>query len=326
MPTVDETFDAVISGDNSRVIQFHHPWLKIFAQNDSGHASLLIRADLPPDLMVGDARGFSIKTSREAGDNYIQVTSDQPGCPPIFPKLAAFVIEKTSSGKSVAEALLLLAVAVQDLKRFFSRRPGRLTHEQAQGLFGEIQVLSRLIEHEVPLDQAVSAWKGPFSRKGDGLHDFTFVDGYGIEVKSSSQPATDVRVSSSTQIVPDEVGLALVVVPVETTPDPVSGSADLAEAVAGLRSLVAGSPFASEHVETALAEFGADFEDEFYQRWRFVPGAWKIYEVVEGFPFMAAEDIPKGIFRLTYSLALADLQSFETVAEHLLQRIGAING
>lgn len=326
MPTVNETFDAVISGDHSRVIQFRHPWLKIFAQNDSGHASLLIRADLPPDLTVGDARGFSIKTSREAGDNYIQITSDQRGCPPIFPKLASFVIEKTASGKSAAESLLLLAAAVRDLKRFFSRRPGRLTHEQAQGLFAEIQVLSRLIEHEVPLDQAVSAWKGPFSRSGDGLHDFTFADGHGIEVKSSSQPAIDVRVSSSTQIVPDEAGLDLVVVPVETTPDLVSGSADLAEAVAGLRSLVAGSPFASEQVATALTEFGADFEDEFYQRWRFVPGIWKVYEVSEGFPFMAAEDIPKGIFRLSYSLALADLKIFETTTEQLLERIGAAHG
>lgn len=326
MVSVEEAFDTVLSGETLRIVQFPHPWLKIFAQNDNGHAALLIKSDLPREVVVGDARGFSIKTSRQSGDQYIRFVSDQAGCPPIFAKLADHLIETTAPSGSEAESIVRLSEAVSNLKRFFSRRPGRLTHDQAQGLFSEIQVLSRLVRSGLKVDQAASAWKGPFSRSGTGLHDFTFPNGAGIEVKSSNQPATEVRVSSTNQLVPGDVGLDLVVVPIETTVQNVNGSLSLRDAVAVLRALVADSPDASETIHNALEEFGVNFEDEYYEQWRFMPGIWKVYQVESGFPFVDVEHIPRGIIRVSYSLSLADLQNFEVEVDSFLDRVVATNG
>lgn len=321
MVSVAVAFETVLSGQPLQIVQFQHPWLKIFAQNDGGHAVLLVRSDLPSDLVVGDARGFSIKTSRQSGDQYIRFISDQAGCPSIFAKLASHLIEVTATARSEAESIMRLSEAVVNLKRFFSRRPGRLSHDQVQGLFGELQVFTRLVGSGLDADRAASAWKGPFSRSGAGLHDFTFPNGAGIEVKSSNQPATEVRVSSASQLVPGDVSLDLVVVPIETVGPTVNGALSIKDSVVGLRGLVADSPSASDTVESALEEFGADFEDEFYEKWRFMPGKWKVYEVGSGFPFVDAEAIPRGIFRVSYSLALADLQNFEVEVGSFLERV-----
>jgi hypothetical protein len=322
MLSVQDTFDTVVAGVSLRIIQFPHPWLQVFAQNEGGHASLLIKADLPAEMMVADARGFSIKTSRESGDQYVRITSDQAGCPPIFAKLASFVLEKTAATDSARASLSALSGAIRDLKRFFSRRPGRLSHDQVQGLFSEIELLVGLVHSGIQIEMAVSAWKGPFSRRGVGLHDFSFPNGYGIEVKSTNQPATEVRVSSATQLVPGDVGLDLVVVPVETTGSATGESASLREAISGLKHLARDSGNATQHIDSALEEFGADFGDEYYDQWRFVTGIWQVYEVGAGFPFMAAEDIPRGIFRVAYSLSLADLSNFRVSVDSFLERLG----
>ena len=59
-------------------------------------------------------------------------------------------------------------------------RESVLSAENEQGLFGELILLDRLVEAELPPRDVLDAWQGP----ADGLQDFIFGSG-GIEVKTT---------------------------------------------------------------------------------------------------------------------------------------------
>lgn len=321
MSGVKSFFEEVLVSENYRVIQLDHPWLKVFAQNFDGHGALLVRVKLPDDTVVGDARGFSVATSRKDDDHYLRITAEGNGLPELFLMLVDFVMDRTSSVANKSESINELSNAISEFKRFVSRKPGRLSREQAQGLYAEIQVLVRLIEAGISAENVLISWKGPFSKEGRGLHDFTFPNGRGLEVKSSHQPATEVRISSANQLLPDDQPLDLLVLPVETVPHKYAGSLSLKEIVSICTSLLGDAPAVLALWEEALEKFGTDFSDEYYEQWRFVPGPWKRYRVGKGFPSIAAEQIPRAVVRITYSLVLGDLAEFEDSADGLFEEL-----
>jgi hypothetical protein len=321
--TVDlsKVFRQVLAGKDFRVIQLHHPWLVLFAQNYDGFGSLLARAELPDDLYVGDARGFSVATLRKGDESFIRITSSEKGLPPLFLKLVEFIVHETSAATSAPDSLNKLAGSVAEFKRFVSRKPGRLSSEEIQGLYAEIMVLLALIEAGLDRTVALSSWKGPFFRDGKGLHDFTFPNGRALEVKSSHHPATEIRISTPGQVVPSDLALDVLVLPVESVQPGFAGSTSLREVLAVGKSKFSDEPHLIQLWQDALDAFKTDFEDEYYDTSRFLPGNWKRYQVSEGFPVLDTELIPKAIFNITYSLNLSDLIEFEASPDDLFSEI-----
>lgn len=314
-------FRQVLAGKNFRVIQLQHPWLVLFGQNHDGFGSLLVRAELPEDLHVGDAKGFSVATLRKGDESFIRITSSEKGMPPLFLKLIEFIIHETSSATSASDALNKLAGAVAELKRFVSRKPGRLSLEEIQGLYAEIMVLLDLVEAGLDRTVALSSWKGPYFREGKGLHDFTFPNGRGVEVKSSHHPATEIRISSPSQVVPSDLALDILVLPVESVQPGFAGSTSLREVLAIGKSKFSEEPYLIQLWQDALDAFNTDFEDEYYDTSRFLPGSWKRYQVSEGFPVLDTALIPKAIFNIKFSLNLSDLVEFEASTDDLFSEI-----
>lgn len=316
------TFDEALNGKDNRVIQIPHPWLLVLAQNAGGFSSLLVKAELPKDLFVGDAKGFSVQTARKVDDSFIQIKSSEKGPSELFLKLVEFIIFKTSSAASREGSLVELANSVAEFKRFMSRRGGRLSGEEIQGLFAEVMALIELIGAGIPSIVALSSWKGPFYRDGKGLHDFTFPDGRGLEIKSCHQPATAIRLSSPHQALPTGDPLDILVLPVDSVPVGFPKGVSLREALASCESLLSADPILLEIWNKALEAFNTDFSDEYYENFRFIASGWRRFAVVSGFPVVDTAEIPKAIIRLTYSLSLHELTEFEASVDLLWQEIG----
>lgn len=316
------TFDEALGGKDNRVIQIPHPWLLVLAQNAGGYSSLLVKAELPEGLVVGDAKGFSVETARKVDDSFIQIKSSEKGLSELFIKLVEFVIHRTSSATSPEGSLVELANSVAEFKRFMSRRGGRLSAEEIQGLFAELMALIDLIGSGIPPMIVLSSWKGPFYRDGRGLHDFTFPDGRGLEIKSCHQPATEIRLSSPHQALPTDDPLDILVLPVERVPAGFPKGMSLREAIDSCESLLKDDTTLLEIWSKALEAFNADFSDDYYESFRFIASGWRRYAVIPGFPVVNTAEIPKAIIRLTYSLSLHELSKFEARVDLLWQEIG----
>lgn len=315
---VSSIYDKLLNGQNYQVIQLNNSWLKIFAQNYEGHPALLIRALLPDDKVVVDGRGFSVKTERNGSDAYVRITSEKKGSYEIFNILTGYILERTNKAISEQNAIDLLTDSLSEFKKFFARRSGRLSFEQVQGLFAELTLINLFLSRGASSKSIISAWKGPFGKDGIGLHDFTFGSGRGIEVKSTHQPATEIRVTSPDQLVHSHDQLDLMVLPVETVPIGVSPGVPIRKLISKSIELIGNDQEAQFSFIKALEEIGADFSDEFYDQWCFVPGKWQRYKISDGFPTINLDLVPRGISKISFSLVLQEIRSFTAPVDELL--------
>lgn len=315
---LEQHFVKVLADQNYRIIQLPHPWLKVFAQNFDSHAALLFEADIPEDLFVSDGRGFIVKTERRATENYVRITSNSPGISGIFVKFAEFILDKTSDVNSTEQSISALPAAIAEFKRFFGRRSGRLTHEEVQGLFAELFLILNFLDYGLQPFEVLTSWKGPKYHEGLGLHDFSFADGRSIEVKSAQYPAKEIRVSSPDQLAPSEEILNLVVLPIESVGPTHGTGTSIRQLIDACKNLLTDELESLDLLIQGLDSLGAEFEDEYYDQWKFVPGQWQAYLVSENFPSIDPAQIPKGILKISYSIALKDLVEFETDFSDLL--------
>lgn len=311
-------FERVMKGQNYQVLQISHSWLKVFAQNYEGHAALLIRASLPDDQIVHDGRGYNVKFERTGENSYIRITSELPGFSELFLILVQYVFQRTNQAHSESSSIASLTEALTEIKKFFGRRSGRLSFEQVQGLFAELYLMQIWLEQGFSARSLLSAWKGPYSKDGIGLHDFTFSSGRGIEVKSTHQPATEIRISSPDQLTVSAEQLDLMVLPVETVPVGIPQGKTIRKLIAECMEVLGQDQDAQFSFVKALERFGVDFTDEFYDQWRFVPGNWQRYKIVEGFPQIDLNQIPKGISKISFSIVLNEIKDFAASVEELL--------
>jgi hypothetical protein len=310
--------NTVLSGLNQQVIQIPHPFFKVFIQNHEGHLALLIKATIPADEIVEDGRGFTVKTERDGSDGYLRLTSSSPGISSVFLKLMEFVIEETSKVASMERSIKRIPACIDEFKRFAGRRSGRLSREEIQGLFAELSLLLALTTKNPDSYLVAQSWRGPLTGDGMGLHDFTFPNGNAIEVKSTHQPALEIRVSSPEQLMPSGYPLDLVVLPIEPVLPNHSEGTGLKELIERCRTTFIRDHAALEIFEDTLDATGADLDDEYYDQWKFLPGQWRRFCVSEDFPTLPIEQIPRGIVRITYSLSLIDLERFEENFQALL--------
>jgi len=314
-------FARVLAGPHFQVIRLHHRWLTALAQNMQGRAALLVRVSLSPDQLVGDGRGFIVETERNGTDDYVRISSSELGMPPIFLKLVEYVLERTGDAISEELAVSALIESIEEFRRFSARRSGRLTEEEIRGLLAELIMLRVLVDSGSNIDSVMFSWKGPFAQDGVGIHDFTFADGRGIEVKSTHQPPVEVRVSSPAQLIASEAQLDLVVLPLEDVPVTSDRGIAFRAFMSEIEALVESASIpARQRWGRALEALGLDLADEYYDQWRFEPGTWIRFAVREGFPRIAPSDVARGIVKITYSLDLQSLHPFSEPFSELVQR------
>ncbi|MEU5832054.1 PD-(D/E)XK motif protein [Streptomyces diacarni] len=321
---LETTFKTVLAADSGRMIIIRNSPFLFAAVNNRGKPALLTRVSLDLSQVLNDGRGFTVQTRRSTQDDFVQITSNEDDISSMFLKLVSFILERVGDTKSVADGAQALISSIEEFRNFTDTRHGRISESLVRGTFAELLLLRTLIAFGFPPESAIASWTGPFAREGIGAHDFTFADGSSIEVKSKRQAATSVRVSSVNQLVPSDNTLDLVVLPIEDDRRGVSRSIGFREYAQETETFFStiGSTTLNLWLE-ALNALGLDLSDEWYDRYRFIVGEWKNYQVTDGFPFLDVTYTSRGIIDIRYSLDLISLRPFEGNFNRLISEIGA---
>lgn len=316
-------FEQVLAGTSGRMVVLGQTPFMFAAVNDNGRASLFIRVSLAPSQVVSDGQGFSVSTTRSGSNDYVQITASDGGLPPLFLKLVEYLLERVSVATTTDEGIDALIRSIEEYRRFVGQRRGRLSESLVRGTFAELVLLRTLITAGMSAADAVKAWRGPWAKAGLGVHDFTFADGRGIEVKSTHQPPGTIRVSSPGQLVPIGQALDLLVLPVEDAPRDSGAAVPFRQYAQQLgEALVSAGPSAAETWDAALDALTLDLSDEWYDRYRFLPGDWLRFQVRDGFPHLDIPSLPAGMIDVHYSLELLRLSPFAARFDALLGELG----
>ncbi len=320
--TLKTLFEHVLLSQSGRMIVIANTPLLFAVVNDNGRAALFVKALLSPSQVVSDGQGFSVKTTRSGNNDYVEITASDQGLPPLFIKLVEYILERVATTATVAEGVEMLIRSIEEYRRFIGHRRGRLSEDQVRGTFAELLFLRIIITAGIRAEDAVQAWRGPWAKAGLGVHDFTFANGRGIEVKSTHQPPGSIRVSSPSQLVPSVQPLDLLVLPVENAPDDSHVAIAFRQYAQETGEVIASAgSIAVAKWDAALEAVNLDLSDEWYDKYRFLPGEWQRFEVKEGFPHLDIPSLSAGIIDVHYSLELLRLTPFTAPFSELLKEV-----
>lgn len=315
-------FEQVLAAESGRMIVIAQTPFMFAAVNDNGRAALFVRVSLTPSQIVSDGQGFLVKTTRSGNNDYVQITAIDRELPPLFLKLVEYVLERVSASRSTDEGAEVLIRSIDEYRRFVGQRRGRLSEALVRGTFAELLFLRTIIAGGMSAEEAVTAWRGPWAKAGLGVHDFTFANGRGIEVKSTHQPPSTIRVSSPSQLVPSDQPLDLLVLPLENAPDGSTVAIPFREyAQETGEAVAAAGPGAAEKWDAALEALTLDLSDEWYDQYRFLPGEWRRFAVKHGFPHLDIPSLPVGMVDVHYSIELLRLTPFAAPFGELLNEM-----
>jgi hypothetical protein len=181
-----------------------------------------------------------------------------------------------------------------------------LSSEKRAGLFGELNVLSGLINAGADPALVVENWTGP----SEAVQDFQY-ESLTIEVKASRQTQpTNVRISSERQLdTSAQTRLLLIHFGLDERSDG-SGIA-LPEKVAQVRQLVGRSSHAGLLLDDRLIDYGyLDVHAPRYADSSYVIRAIDYFDVRDPMPRIVENDLPVGVGRVSYDLSLAACEPF----------------
>ena len=319
---IELAFTQALNGPARRMVVIRQAPFLFAAVNDNNRAALFIRVSLSPTQVVGDGHGFSVTTMRSGDNDYVQITATDPGLPSLFLKLVEYLLERVLATDSIEDGVKALTRSIEEYRRFVSHRRGRLSESAVRGAFAELLFLRLLLVSGMSPAEGVASWRGPWARAGLGVHDFSFPDGRGIEVKSTHQPPGSVRVSSPEQLAPSDRLLDLLVLPLESAPESISAGIAFRQLALDLQDAIyLAGPAASEMWDAALEALGLNLGDEWYDRYRFLPGEWARFVVSSNFPCLDVSSLSPGISDIRYSLELSTIAPFSAPIDELLSEI-----
>ncbi|KAI94730.1 hypothetical protein T281_09370 [Rhodomicrobium udaipurense JA643] len=140
-----------------------------------------------PESQLPQGHGFEVIRLRDdpIGGNrtWLALARRAGGSPELFAMMAEDLVRLIDGCEAVEDAAILqrFLARIRTWQDFMDRhREGILSEEAELGLFGELIVLSEMIDAGVPVKDALDAWLGPL----EGLQDFVLGSG-GMEVKAT---------------------------------------------------------------------------------------------------------------------------------------------
>jgi hypothetical protein len=188
------------------------------------------------------------------------------------------------------------------------RHDARLSHNEQQGLMGELYIIREAIRVKDP-DDVVASWKAPEDNAKDFIHATR-----AIEVKSRrSAHSSTVRITSAEQL--DTQNFQQVVLAVVTVTLSKTQGLDLHAYAADLTSqLEQLSPAAAAQFEQKIVQRGLWPEHKYTEeRWSFT--SVDFYDVRDDFPRIQYSALASGVSSVTYSLDLNTIKPF-TIEEN----------
>jgi hypothetical protein len=214
--------------------------------------------------------------------------------------------------KDISDAETYTKVFVESFNKwsafFDDEIANRLSENDIKGLFGELSVLSDLLENVDAnrINDLLESWKGPY----DTGHDFE-LDDKDIEVKTINAGRASISISSKVQL--EEThgkGLDLIVLSVER--DLLDGIS-LKDQFRNVKNVAVGKGGDTAILFRAIKQKGLTQGNlHEYDNYRFALRIEEVFDCLrEGFPRLTIANVPESITKVKYDLSLAGIDGFK---------------
>jgi hypothetical protein len=290
--------------------------------------AVLVGFRLPSSRSFGalpEGRGFRVERPKEqflgGTHKWFSLSRQVTGSLEMFATMAADVIGLLEAYGHVGDDRLfqLFVGRIRAWQEFMEKgRDGVLGAEAEVGLFGELLVLSSIVDVGVPAAVALDCWQGPM----DAIQDFEIGPG-AIEVKTTIAatgfPAT---IGSLEQLVDDAAKQPLFVAGVRLAVDETGFR--LPDLVAAVRQKVRKQIDSTALLDSRLLQVG--FLDTFSERYlrRFLHVRTRLLPVNAGFPRLVRGVVPPAITKAHYVVDLDLVNSADADLTTVLKQLGVL--
>lgn len=290
------------------------------------HEALLVcfpNVSAPAAEKMLEGQGFSVECAdpNDDGQTWLALTCKSSGSVELFAAMACDVAAAldAASDERVDENRMLHVFLgrVRAWQEFMRKGNTWLTADAEIGLFGELTMLSAIIDAGVDAAVALQAWVGPL----DGVQDFELGTG-AIEVKSTISAAGFTARIGSLEQLDDSVRQPLYVAAVRLRP--LAKGQCLPDVIKFTRAKVLPYPGAVQMLAERLIAVGYfDNHAGRYAR-RFEAGSARLIEVTSAFPRLVGGTVPAGVARAIYDLDLDKVPGPNADLVEALKKLGAI--
>lgn len=321
LPDPWEQFAARSSLGDIRMIRVDavHRWDLYWGMIGTHHV-LIVR--LPPGTTVPDHlprfKGFQLREDVDGTGHLVLLLEllDQKALQ-AFTALCFDIVEGTRAAQTKDRMVRDVVARTWLWHRFLQfGTPPVLTQEAQRGLIGELEVFRTIVVPSVGSELGLQGWTGPFGTSRDFQYGTT-----GLEVKAWN-PVSRHAVTISSEFQLDPLGLdSLFLAVVYVAPGDAREGNTLPEHVNSVRALLEGDDVVLAAFDLVLAAAGYDPTTD-YSLWRWSVGNVRIFSVSEGFPCVRTGDLRAGVSRVSYEIALANCEPFESESGTLKQVLG----
>lgn len=188
-------------------------------------------------------------------------------------------------------------------KLFITMNPG-LSVEEQMGLMGELSFIKDAINNSIDPNIILNYWAGPENYIYDFLCEKSNI---AIEIKALSQNSEDIQISNETQL--DEKGLYYLKLVIYKFSLNKHNGSTLPDLIKEIESHFNSASISKFHEK--LVDMGYDQEEELYYNRYFNLKQRLLFYVEEGFPRIIDNNLPTGVKKVKYSIALANCMEFE---------------
>lgn len=235
----------------------------------------------------------------------------------VFSVFVARVCEELDAIKKPELAVKAVITIIEKWKEFFAGGSDILSDERQTGLYGELYVLQYFSISGVDVCKAIKAWTG--SKKTSQDYEFGSV---AVEVKTSAAvDATRVNITNSRQL--DDTGLDSLFLARVLLDARQGDDQTLPKLIDELRKNIQNiAPEASLDFEEKLLAAGyQDKHAEQYGNRTYSERELVFYNVIEGFPRLLAQNLPVGVTKVSYEIALDACHDFIIKSEKVIEAV-----
>lgn len=242
-----------------------------------------------------DTRAFRVWIEPTGAQARVRVRLEEThgGFGDLFRQLRDDVVRAILQCSSEEGAVVALRSRVSHWERFMERAADGLSDTDQIGLYGELRMISRLLECGASPSQVLSSWKGPLA----GNHDFE-IEGRALEVKSTVANAdTKVVISNERQL--DSFGLSVLFLAVVSLDRRQGAGQTLPELIDDLRNRLDGANSITFEDRLLAAGFHHS-KVAMYSAFGYQVRRSRFFMVGEGFPRIIPADLKPAVHDVSY--------------------------
>lgn len=220
----------------------------------------------------------------------------------IFYRFCQDIIESTKDVSNVNGLKIINARWNRWINMFKNPFSKILSENEIRGLIGELVFLRDYMFDKYGIEKSIESWEGPNSSHKDIEIEDTW-----YEIKTTSQGATTVKISSIEQLDSNRDGY-LTIVELEKANRNVSGCLTLNKLVEEISTMLPNDSIVREYYKK-LSTISYSYYEE-YDSFVYDKKNMKFYIVNDKFPKLKAVDMPKQVAKVSYELIISNIKEF----------------